>query len=465
MLRAIAPVDVCIVLDDLHELPVESAGEHLVQELTKRLPPHAHLVLASRSPMPIPLARRRVAGQVVEIDSTALAFTDTEVSALAAFVGEDHVVCEGLAGWPSLVRLVLSARPGATRQFLWEEIVAELSSAERSGLLALAVLGSGSAAEVALVAGREVDVDRLVGCVPLLYQDAHGTLGAHQLWEDATERIFPAAEVLIVRGRALDLLLQRGETVRLGSVAVRWEQADMFRVACVALVRENLGALPTDTAVRWQINAPPAAVGTPEHLLLGLAIRHAQQRYHDNMDSELDLLEAEFVERGDGDAQAVTLALGAVSAHARGDVIRLATLTERIKALPGVTDRPELQFFVDAVDAAQASLAGDVDRALRTIEGMSFDGVAPSVREIVTRLHATMLVLSGRAGDATSIGAPLLESRHAYVRSIPSMLRWLAGDPSDYLAVPLRMEPLLADNQLYRFVSAAHAACVAAVPR
>ena len=227
--------------------------------------------------------------------------------------------CDGLAGWPSLVRLVLSAPPGATRQFLWEEIVAGLSPAERSGLLALAVLGSGSASEVALVAGHEVDIDRLVGFVPLLHQDAHGTLGAHQLWEDAAERIFPAAEVLEARRRALHLLLERGETVRMGSAAVRWGDADMFRLACVSLVRESLGALPTDTAARWLASTPTRALDTPEHRLLGLAVRHAQQRHHDNMDSELDALEASFVQCGDDAAQAVTLALGAVSAHARGD--------------------------------------------------------------------------------------------------------------------------------------------------
>ena len=57
-----------------------SAGEQFVRELTTRLPPHAHLVLASRDPVPIPLARRRAAGQVVEVGGDALAFTDAEVS-------------------------------------------------------------------------------------------------------------------------------------------------------------------------------------------------------------------------------------------------------------------------------------------------------------------------------------------------------------------------------------------------
>jgi LuxR family maltose regulon positive regulatory protein len=461
-IRAAAPVDVCVVIDDLHELPESSAGERLVRDLTTRLPPHAHLVLASRCPLPIPLARRRAGGQVVEVGDEALAFTSAEVTALAEALGEDENACDGLAGWPSLVRLVLSAPAGVTRQFLWEEIVAGLSPAERSGLLALAVLGSGSAREVALVAGCDVDIDRLVGFVPLLHQDAHGTLGAHQLWEEAAERIFPAAEVLEMRRRALHLLADRGETVRMGSAAMRWGDADMFRVACVALVRESLGVLPTETANRWLASAPPGAVGTSEHRLLDLAVRHAHDRHHDSMDSELDALEADFVERGDDDAQAVTLAVGAVSAHARGDMTRLLVLAERINALPGIARRPELQFCVDGVEAAEASLAGDVERSLRVIEAMSLDQVPPLVREIVIRLHATMLILAGRAEEAIPVARPLFESPHSYVRSVPSQLRWLAGDPSEYLAVPLSLEPLLDDNRLYRFVAAAHCAGVAA---
>ena len=437
-----------------------SAGEQLVCELTTRLPPHAHLLLASREPLPMALARRRAAGQVVEIGGEALAFTDAEIEALARSLGEDRAACDGLAGWPSLVRLVLSAPLGATRQFLWEEIVAGLSPAERAGLLALAVLGSGSAREVAQVAVGEVEIEGLVGAVPLLHQDAEGTLGAHQLWEDAADRLFSAAEVREVRRRALQVFLERGETVRMGSAAVRWGDPDMFRLACVSLVRESLGVLPTDTATRWLASTPSRAVGTPEHELLGLAQRQAQHRHHDNMDSELDALEDRFVELGDDDARAVTLALGAVSAHARGDITRLLALMQRIEGLPGV-EEPLLQFFVDGIDAAYASLAGDVEGALRTIEAMSFDRVPPLVLELVTRLHATMLMLAGRADAALAIGGTLFESPHAFVRTVPSMLRWAAADPSGYLAAPPSMEPL-PDDHLYRFIRTTHCAVVAA---
>ena len=461
-LRAAAPVDVCVVIDDLHELPAMSAGEQLVRELTTRLPPHAHLVLASRGPVPIPLARRRAAGQVVEIGGEALAFTDAEVTALAGLLGEDHAACDGLAGWPSLVRLVLSAPPGATRQFLWEEIVAGLSPAERSGLLALAVLGSGSASEVALVAGREVDIDRLVGFVPLLHQDAHGHA-----------RGSPAVGG---RGRA-DLPGGGGSrgTSTGPAPAPRARRDRSHGIGGCALGRPRHVPPGVRLARAREPRSAPHRHGRPAGWRARRRVRWTRRSTGCSVwpcvTRSIDITTtwtasstrwrpASF-ERGDSAAQAVTLALGAVSAHARGDITRLVVLTERIRALPGVTQQPELQFFVDAVDAAYASLSGDVERSLRTIEAMSFDQVPPPVREIVIRLHATILVLAGRAEEAIPIGRSLLESPHAYVRSIPSMLRWLAGDPSDYLALPLSVEPPLGDH-LFRFVAVAHCAGVAA---
>ena len=199
---------------------------------------------------------------------------------------------------------------------------------------------------------------------------------------------------------------------------------------------ESLGALPIDTADRWLASTPPGAVGTPEQQLLGLALRHAQRREDDDLDAELDQLEANFQDRGDEAAQAVTLALASVVAHGRGDQLRLLLLAERIRALPRIAAQPLLLFLVHAVDAALSSLTGDVDGALNTIASMSFKHVPQPVGELVTRLHVVMLQLAGRADEAVPIASSLLESPRAYVRSMPSMARWWAGDPSEHLAAP-----------------------------
>ena len=248
----------------------------------------------------------------------------------------------------------------------------------------------------------------------------------------------------------------------MGSAAARWQDAHMFCVACVSLVLESLGALPIDTAARWLASTPPGAVGTPEQQLLGVALRHAQRREDDDLDAELDQLEADFQERGDEAAQAVTLALASVVAHGRGDHLRLLLLAERIRALPRIAAQPLLQFLVHAVDAALSSLTGDVDGALDTIASMSFKHVPQLVGELVTRLHVVMLQLAGRADEAVPIASSLLESPRAYVRSMPSMARWWAGDPSEHLAAPPVGDRLLDLNHRDRFVWSAYGVVVAA---
>ena len=340
--------------------------------------------------------------------------------------------------------------------------MAGLAPADRSGLLALAVLGTGSADELVAVAGESFDIERLVETVPLLHRDTQGRYGAHDLWADAIERIFPALEITQARRRALQTLQARGETVRMGSAAVRWQDADMFCVAAIRLVLESLGALPIDTAARWLASPPPAAIGTPEHHLLGLALRHAERRDDEELDAELDELERAFHDRSDEEAQGVTLAVASVVAHARGDHLRLIVLADRIRRLPGASDQPLLRFLVDAVDAALASLVGDVAGALRTIETMSFEQVPQLVRELVTRLHVTMLGLAGRADEAVPIASSLLESPHTYVRSLPQVIRWLAGDPSEYLSAPPVVALASDANHRDRFVRAAHGMVVAA---
>jgi LuxR family maltose regulon positive regulatory protein len=456
-----APHAVCVVLDDVHELPAHSAGLALVRQLVAVLPAHAHLVLTSRKPIPIPLARRRAAGQVVELTDAELAFTDHEVAALAAQLGLDPEAGAGMAGWPSLVRLALCAPPRATRQFLWEEIIRRLPRRQRTGLLALAMLGSGSRDELEMIARSGVDVDALLAHVPLLYEDAEGRIGAHGLWTDAAERIVAPGELRALQERTMEVLLRNGETVRLGSAAAHWQDADMFRVACVALVRESFGALPVETGQRWLAAAPLSAVGTPEYRLLELALRQSRRPQDPMLDDELDALEVRVEDRVDVDARAVTLGLAAIVAHARGDLVRLLRLAERVSALPTVDQLPILRFFVSAMDAAAASLRGDPLRALAVLDAMPLDEVPGAVQEIVIRLRVAMLGLAGRADEAVALSGDLAESPHPYVRTMPDTLRWTAGDPNGYLSARPSIAALEHLTERDRFMHTTHCMAVA----
>ncbi len=458
-LNQAAPIDVCLMIDDLHELAPASPGDRLVGELARNLPAHAHLVLATRVPITLPLARLRAAGNVVELDHRDLAFTTNEIDALARLHGSETVNAGELAGWPSLVQLALSARPGAAIEFLWEEIVTGLEPSDRIGLLALATLGWGSIAEVSRVADRPVDVHRLVQAVPLLYPRGDDRYEVHQLWEDAVGRVFDPDELLDVRRRALATINDRGEILRLGTAAVRWADAEWLRRAALALVGNTWGALPISTAERWVHGASDEALATPELRLLQLAIRQGGYPHDETLDDDLESVISEFEQCDHLDGLGNSLALGAIIAHGRSDLVKLHEFAQRARTLPGSSSDPKLRFFVGAVDAALAALAGDAECCLEILNELRFDRVPRAVAEFVLRLRATTLMIAGRSNEAVEIAAPLAGSDDEHVRSIPAFLRWHAGDPSEYLAEPLRLD----DREIAHSERIGHAAEMAVI--
>ena len=76
---ATIPNDVVLVLDDYHVLdagPVDDALAFLVEHL----PPHLHLVIATREDPALPLARLRGRGQLTELRAADLRFTPSEAA-------------------------------------------------------------------------------------------------------------------------------------------------------------------------------------------------------------------------------------------------------------------------------------------------------------------------------------------------------------------------------------------------
>jgi LuxR family transcriptional regulator, maltose regulon positive regulatory protein len=433
----LAPVDVCVVMDDVHELPPRTTAAELLGQLVARLPPHAHLVLSARTDPPIPSTARRD----IELGVDDLAFTPTEVEALARALGSDG---DGeqrrrMAGWPSLVRLAISAPDGSAPQFLWEEIVAGLPDAERRLLLALATLGWGTASDVAWVAGSgdggfdplvDARLESLTVNVPLVSGEPDGWYRIHHLWEEAVERIFPADERSLTRRRALELFQRRRETLRTGWSALQWGDDAALGTACRELVHDTAGALPVDTAKQWLAGASEAARSTPDLRLLELALRHARGFDDARLDGDVDIVVDDYMARGDNGGAVVALILGMAIAHMRGDLARLLEVDERAQSLANAADVPVLRFLRGAVRATTSSLEGDPQAAVAAIEAISFGAGGPApINELVVRLHANMLCLCGRADEAVEIAAPMLDSPSPYVRTLHPKVRWLAGDP------------------------------------
>src|SRR5215469_13458517 len=262
-----APLEVCLLLDDVHEIPPGSAGAALLREVTRSLPATAHLVLSGRETPDVPLARREATGEVIRIGGEDLAFTEVEVRALARRLGREAQVAEPLHGWPAMVRLALAAGPAAPWQYAREEVLSRVSDSQRQALAALAALGTGTAREVAEVTGASVALDDLARQVPLVGALDDGRYRAHDLWADALPRIMTVPDEQALRERAAVVLAARGDLARPGRLACQARDWRLLGDLAVDLVQTTLSALPRTIAEKWLGAVPPPVADDPAFVL------------------------------------------------------------------------------------------------------------------------------------------------------------------------------------------------------
>jgi LuxR family transcriptional regulator, maltose regulon positive regulatory protein len=110
--------DVVLVLDDYHVLDAREVHESMAF-LLEHLPPHAHLVIAGRADPPLPLARMRARGELVEVRAADLRFTpDETASYLTAAMGltltaSDVAALDGRTeGWIAALQLAALSLQG-----------------------------------------------------------------------------------------------------------------------------------------------------------------------------------------------------------------------------------------------------------------------------------------------------------------------------------------------------------------
>ena len=114
------PDDLVLVLDDYHV--VEDPGVHaVINELVSRPPRHLHVVIAARFDPPLPLARLRGGGQIVELRARDLRFDDNETAEFLtrafgrhldpAAVSSLHARTEGWVAGLHLAALSLADEP------------------------------------------------------------------------------------------------------------------------------------------------------------------------------------------------------------------------------------------------------------------------------------------------------------------------------------------------------------------
>ena len=156
------PQKVKLVLDD-YQFATEDGCRESMEFFVEHLPENFHLVLATRSDPPLRLGRLRARGELAEIRTEELAFTEREAAFLLngrlhlAVVGADlRVLLDRTEGWPAGIYLAALSMEGKEnvhdfiRSFggsnryildlLGEEVLAGLPAAEREFMLKTSVL-------------------------------------------------------------------------------------------------------------------------------------------------------------------------------------------------------------------------------------------------------------------------------------------------------------------------------------
>ncbi|RMH81468.1 MAG: hypothetical protein D6683_04360 [Actinomyces sp.] len=362
------PTPVCLIVDDLHTLGPDPPAVAVLQELLDRLPTTAHLLVTSRHPPPLRLARLRARGDVLDLTRSELAFDADELAALAARHATAPDAVDDLGGWPALVSLALHT--GRVRDYLDEEILDELDPGVRESLRVLVALG-----------GADADLLRALGADPTalahlpLVERRGDMYRPHDLWRHAFDELElgalarrhgPAAVAsLIARGRgrdAVDTALSSGDAEAVAA-ALRAVLVD-DDVDDVALLRSWLARLEPPPWAGGTTPAGDAAVRFVDHLRgrvlqvddpAGDATRDAFERALDG-----------HRRAGDPAAELVVLAELAFHHHVRRDPTALAALARRLGEL--AVDEPERAAPLLAVADGLIALArGDAEAMGRAV--------------------------------------------------------------------------------------------------
>ena len=429
-MRQMSPIDVCLVLDDVHQLS-GSASEVLLGAVVRHLPSNGHVVFSGRAPIDVPLARLRVTGGCVEIGEQELAFTAAEERDLARLLDVAPPQRE-LAGWPALVRLALTSQRTVAHQFLWEEIIGGLRPSEARALLALALIGWADARTISSICGQRIDVERLTAKVPLLTVSDGATVRAHDLWTDSLERLYSHAQIAELLPAVCDTLQSRHDALRLVTIAARLRDPGTIRVAARELVRHTMASLPVQRARALLAAAAPNDRDVPELLLLRAAIAHAVAIDDPAIDPLVARATAAFAAAADEPGEIAALALAGQIANSRGAYADFLRIALRVAELPAAREDLVLRVVTEMVTATLAELNGDIVGALDALARLpSADTANHPMREPAARLHVYLLVLAGRADEAVPLAEAVLRtSSHEHVRKTPPFVRWSAGDVS-----------------------------------
>ena len=327
---SLAPEVVCLVLDDVHEIPARSEGAQLLTTLLSDLPRNGRVVLASRVAPPVPTARLAAAGQLLRIDEEALSFDTDELSTFAAHRKVAMELLASAGGWPALAELTASAGSDLVLDYLWEEVLDRLGAERVQRLARFAAVGGGDDEVATAIAGRPLRVADLVASVPLVRR-VQGWAVLHPMWEPALRDVISdaAADEARINVAAVHRRNRRfGEAIELSALAREWD-------GVVATLREVellpwMPVLPAELE-RWRQLVPADHRGRPE-IMLARAM-HLEAHNPGQAPAAYQAAASAFAASGDIDGELVAIAHQGLVRWWSGDIVGLFSLYQRVEEL------------------------------------------------------------------------------------------------------------------------------------
>jgi LuxR family maltose regulon positive regulatory protein len=411
-LQALKIGDFALVLDDYHLIEVETI-HHGMAFLLDHLPPQMHLILATRADPPLPLARLRARGQLVEIRAADLRFDDSETTAFLQTVMGIHLSASDLAtlaqrteGWIAGLQLAalslqgrtdhagfLAAFSGSHRfvlDYLSDEVFSRQPVAVQQFLLQTSILERLSGPLCDAVTGQQDSQSRLeslerANLFVIALDEERQWYRYHHLLRDVLLSRFQQEQpsrLSELHHRASAWYLQQGLVEE--AINHLLSAGDVERVAAVI---ENQGfSLGVGNAERIQalhgwLNALPESLVQTRPTL---CLLHAMTFMFTNRPQEAEMLlqQAECCLHSDMSAEEICLIQGGVAtmranmAGLAGDVVHAVSFSQQaLNLLPEseLVMRPVARmifahgFYLDGdVTAEKEQLLGEVAGALRS---------------------------------------------------------------------------------------------------
>ena len=468
---ATLPATVTLVLDDLHRI-TDPVVLRSLGELLEHQPPQLRLVLATRFDPPLRLHRLRLNGDVLDVHSSDLAFTETEAGALFAVQGVDLSpdeltgVWQRTQGWAAGLRLALmslnstdvqagvSKFTGSTplvAEYLIEEVLDQLPDVDRHFLLAASTVDRICASLATELTGRP-DSQLILEGLAAKHALVVGLAGRNDWF-----RLHPLLQEMLQHR----LALERPElVVELHARASRWfetqgEPVAAIRHACLAghwdevgrLAAQAVPLLVTARAGAFVAALEPAvarAAATPTtSCLLASAMTHYHRHDYESMARDVrdaaELLPG-LAEDYREPARVVIATLRLVHARA-DDPVRVAPTAQRRRLDAAVArldrlERPDmtlpalLRGWVAATRADSLLAAHQPDAALALIGDAPEVGGYQAALARVTMAKAHLML--NRPEDALQVLEPVTVTAVPY-RAPVVQARVLAALAADRL--------------------------------